>query len=252
MEEQSDIPSVVRTCLSCDYILTGLASPGKCPECARAFDLKDPRSTGPQRNRVAMFIAKASPPWYMLVPMVCVLAVALLLWSSPTGDVCDGPAWLMVVGVYGFGIAWSLPFLLSMFCRLIVRPRDGKFLRWLWRWSRPPLIFALAWYLQWNGVVWQIRWWHARDGFNDLRTSIAAGQPIPAVPFDIGTITVTNVQVRSGLNGAPFEIMFSLGWPDTAYSDWRPALVSTPTWPAKGWPIETPLGDNWFHCMDST
>lgn len=251
MEEQTDIPPEVRTCLECDYILTGLASPGKCPECARAFDLKDPRSTGPNQHRTATSIATFSPSLWAFMPFVCILCVMLLIWSSPTGAVSEGPAAVIGLGTIGLAIVWSLSFLVSMLCRLAVLPRDGRFLRWLWRWWRFPLVVALAWYLQMNGVVWQARWWHAKEGFDALRASIEAGQPIPSTPFDIGTFTITSVKARVYNNGSDM-VVFTLGWPDTAYSDMAPAIVTSPYPRVGGWPIDHTLGDNWFHCMDPT
>lgn len=243
-----------RTCLKCGYTLEGLVAtePGVCPECSRAFDFRDPRSTGPKRWHRLWRLARLSPPLFFFFAFAGLLCALLVLWGSPTGDVSDGAAMGVFFGTIGFSLVWGIGFVASAVCRTIVRPRDGKLLRWMWRWWRFPLSFALAAVLQFNGYVWSVRWWQAQDGFNALRAGIIAGRPVPAPPFHVGTFRVARVDLATDASGSCLRMVFILGGPDAAYSDMAPAVVSTPASGVAGWPIVHSLGDEWFHCMDPT
>lgn len=46
--------------------------------------------------------------------------------------------------------------------------------------------------------------------------------------------------------------IYYLGWPDSVYSDWHPALVDYAGKAVAGWPVDEKVGEGWFLCMDPT
>ena len=88
-------------CLACRYSLHGLPESGKCPECGRPYDRRDPRTYDDASPRVK-WVRWAGPPGWIHSILIVLLASRLLYEASyPFGVLpCAGLAFFLLVPIY--------------------------------------------------------------------------------------------------------------------------------------------------------
>lgn len=131
-------------CRKCGYLLLGLDN-GRCPECGRDFDLRDPTTftcISRSRRAVSRLVAPPGRATYSIA-FVC-LALLLFYQSLPGGR----STFLMLLFPFlllgiAIGLAWFIKLLIAVLLTLI-RPTELIRRRDTVRWLGVPAIVAVA------------------------------------------------------------------------------------------------------------
>jgi hypothetical protein len=133
----------VPRCMQCSYPLVGL-SPGKCPECGRAFDIANPAtvSFGRRFPRPMLWVL-ASPSWLFCLVSACTVVWAVIAFSGPIGP---NPVVFLfgVLSLGGIAICYVVRLLIAIGASAWLRQRPTQVLRPRKMWLLPALLLVLS------------------------------------------------------------------------------------------------------------
>lgn len=165
------------TCLGCGYSLKGLQE-SSCPECGRAFDWNDPETFGPQTHKWTRTLAKSCPPrWFFSLVFFCA-ACLLLKISGPisTRGALNFFACAIVLPILIFSPLW-IWFVITSIARANLRSRGISVSPLNRRWLKVIPLLVLFLLIQHSGIIFWIRWWHAKPEFERLRDANSTQSP---------------------------------------------------------------------------
>lgn len=236
---------------------------GVCPECGRGFDRAEPATFHSPASPSALarvlpraipFLAEVSPGRWVCLAYAAIWGVLLVIWSGPGG-------WMTDTEVRGFSlvmtatiVGWCGTLLLQLCARAALWLSERSVGRWRWRWLAIPVTLATAYLAQTSGVVWQLRWWHARPEFEAMRAQLNRG-PAPPTPRWVGTFYVTAIEDGPG-NDSAGNVVYWLGGPDGS-SDSAAAIIDARKCGTTQWPFDRSVwgtaaqpGKGWYVGMD--
>ena len=217
------VPQIERFCISCKHSLRGISS-RRCPECGRAFDPNDPRTTAPNTTYKLWLVLEAACRF-----LIC--ASGFLVALS------------FIVSMVGTGrmLIWMLAFLVSpvlLFLLLVIMLPCVALSR-RYRISGVVLL-ALLTSIVWTDWPLYISFAFHKSAMNKLAAQAMAGEVV-VTPQRVGMFRFHNIKhlpngnVGFQLTGGPVGGVFLVRCvPDAQYVwDW--------------WDWQTKLGGGWYH-----